>query len=143
MSDKKTKNAEAVASLRAEIAARLNIDTDTGAFTTSEGEDIYTASLPEGLTTDVIKSVHDHNTMFVAASTGAVVDKVVEAFKVNKDLTQVNYELPMFGKDKLQIMANRDGSLNVGVVTSVVNPKAGSLKAVFAEFNDSMDELAK
>ena len=143
MSDKKTKHAEAVASLRAEIAARLNIDTDTGAFTTSEGEDIYTASLPEGLTTDVIKSVHDHNTMFVAASTGAVVDKVVEAFKVNKDLTQVNYELPMFGKDKLQIMANRDGSLNVGVVTSVVNPKAGSLKAVFAECNDSMDELAK
>lgn len=143
MSDKKTKHAEAVASLRAEIAARLNIDTDTGAFTTSEGEDIYTASLPEGLTTDVIKSVHDHNTMLVAASTGAVVDKVVEAFKVNKDLTQVNYELPMFGKDKLQIMANRDGSLNVGVVTSVVNSKAGSLKAVFAEFNDSMDELAK
>lgn len=143
MSDKKTKHAEAVASLRSVIAARLNIDTDTGAFTTSEGEDIYTASLPEGLTTDVIKSVHDHNTMFVAASTGAVVDKVVEAFKVNKDLTQVNYELPMFGKDKLQIMANRDGSLNVGVVTSVVNPKAGSLKAVFAEFNDSMDELAK
>lgn len=139
----KEKQATLAAAIREDILSRLNFDKDTKTLSTSEGDDLYTKHLPEGVTPEAVKAVHEYNTTFAAAGAGAFVEKVGAAMKDDSDLAQVNYELPMYNKDKLQLMASRESGLSVGVVTTVVNHKAGQLKQVFAEFNTLMDELDK
>lgn len=139
----KQSQAEQVKAMRDAILARATINNDTGAVTIADGElGLYEGLIPEGLTADTIKAVHGFETNFIAAVAGAGVELATSAYKTNSDLTTVSFEVPMHGRDKVQIMADRSSGLNVAVVSHATNPKAGHLKSVFAEFNAAMDALA-
>lgn len=140
MTTKQEKQAAAVASVREATLARISLNSDTKSLDLKEGDDLYSAHLPEGLTPEIVKAVHDHDTTFVAGVASAFVDVTTKGFKADKDLSQVNAEFGMFGKNKVQLMASRESGLTVGVVTTVTNSKAGPLKQAFADFNAAMDE---
>lgn len=69
--------------------------------------DAYTASLPEGITVDIVKQLQDHNAVFFPAATKAFGEKAIEAMKVDGKLESLDLTVPMVGDDKFDVSFKR------------------------------------
>jgi hypothetical protein len=148
----KTKELKAeVLALSANISKAITIDNKAG--TATAGETVYVDNLPEGLTQEVVKSVSDYNTTFVAASTHAFGVAAVDAFKANKKAERFAVEIPMIGKDNLSLSIDRtreshnpqDPTKKIttyGNVTASLKMKAGDNSGQFKLARTTIKELA-
>jgi len=84
--------------------------------------DLYEKSLPEGITTDQIKAIQQHNTALVAATGLAVGELAIDAFKADKDLTRVSTEFAAVG-DKISTAVIRSREYPAGGI-----PKEGEVR---------------
>lgn len=93
-------------------------------------EDLYTKTLPEGITPDIIKTISKHNANIVAAAGLAVGMISNEAMKKDKKIERITMEMPTVGKDHIDF--NYDRSREVPARDENGNPagtrsKLGSL----------------
>lgn len=135
---KKEAQKELVTTIRTSLTERMKFD-DQGIPQGDKEEigKVYADHLPEGLSMKEVQAVHDYNTAFVAAVAGTATH-AAGVLNTRADLDNVTYEVPMHGRDKVQVMASRD-QLSVGVVTSVANPKAGELKQAFSDYYAALE----
>jgi hypothetical protein len=123
-----------VAALAAKIKASLTVDTQ-GAGAAEDG--LYNTLLPEGLTPDVVESVSNYNTDFIAAGTFAFGELAVETMRANAGLNEAAVEIRMGVADTLKVAVERehtwknpgatDGSTTTkyGVITNGYEVKSG------------------
>ncbi len=103
---------ENILALAAKIEQQLELDAKTGIG--SAKADVYHDNLPENLTKEVVKDVHDYNSNFVAASTYAFGKMAVKAMEGNKDLESANIEIKMVGRDKVAVNTERKAEFSIG-----------------------------
>jgi len=70
---------------------------DEGAGSIKESESTYAGTLPEGITTDTIKTINTHNAAFIKAAHAAVGDMSVKMFKADDKLQNTHTKLDMAG----------------------------------------------
>lgn len=143
---------EDVLALSAKIEAGIAVDKKTGAGI--ENGNLYNDNLPEGLTTDTVKQVHDYNTTFVAAGTLAFGNLAATAMKSNKSLEEANISIKMGVKDKLEInmlrskeytnplVENSDPVTKYGVVKANYQIQAGANKGQLKAVRNHLAELS-
>lgn len=88
-----------------QIEAAMAIDAKTGIITTAA--DIYEKTLPDGLTLDIAKAVHTHDTNFVAGAAHAAGAIAVAAMKSHKKLDNAETVIQMVGKNVLSLNVER------------------------------------
>lgn len=69
---------------------KLALDEKTGVISASE--DYYEASLPEGVSIDLVKKLQKHNSELLAATTLVGGEMAAKAFAGNEDLTEVSFK---------------------------------------------------
>lgn len=67
----------------------------------------YLQTLPEGITVDQVKALHDHNATFFPAATLSVGKVAIEAMKKDKKIDSLSVEIPMYGKDHFDLTIER------------------------------------
>lgn len=99
MSDKEqpTGPSDTVKDMAKVIQKAMSLDSKTGVIAVEDG--LYKTCLPEGLTPDTVRVVHDHEHKFVAASALAVSNIGLKAMKSHADLTEVTAHVPMSGRN--------------------------------------------
>lgn len=75
-----------------DLASKLEVKIDTTTGLATLNDDAYTASMPEGITSDTIKSVHKYNTQFITAMGLAVGEAAIPVMKKHEDLKVVEAE---------------------------------------------------
>ena len=68
---------------------------------------LYEQLLPEGLTMDIIKKVHEYENRFAQAMLLAVTDQVSEVFMTHPKITVIQATFPTIGKDIVRCSVNR------------------------------------
>lgn len=105
MSEKQAQLNEQVLALSAKLEVGMDLDAKTGVGT--EKGNLYNENLPADLTPEVVKSVTNYNTTFVAAGTHAFGKLAVEAMKGNSGLDVATMEIKMGDRDKLSVSTKR------------------------------------
>jgi hypothetical protein len=67
----------------------------------------YLETLPEGITKEIIADVHKHNSHFYPAATLAFGHAAEKTLKANKKLDEVTLNVPMYGKDSMDLKYSR------------------------------------
>ncbi len=75
---------------------RISVDPET-----------YVSTLPEGMTKESVKALHDHNSHFYSAATLAVGEMAIEHMKKDKKLEAVEASVPLYGKDTFDLTIER------------------------------------
>ena len=94
-----------VVDLAAVLKKEIKVDNKTGIATITDG--IYEKNLPDGLTKTAIEQLQAYNTRMAAAATLAVGEIGCDTFKKHKDLDSIDLEVPLIGKDRLNISFDR------------------------------------
>lgn len=149
----KTKSVdESVLALSAKIEEGVKLDKKLG--TGEQTSELFDENLPEGLTTEHVKSLTNYSTTFVAAGTHAFGKLAVEAMKGNKTLKEANISIRMAGKDTLDINVLRSKEYSnplvkdsepvtkYGVVTAKYEVHAGANRAQLKVVRNTIAELA-
>ena len=142
---------EATQTLATQIKEQISVDNKTGMATAKD--DLYTTTLPEGITKEVVDTVAGHNAKFVAASTLAFGQVAIDALKSNKALEQVEIDIPMAKGDNLGIVTQRQTTVTVpgtgekmekwGTTTAKITTKAGAgSSGQLGAARDSLKEYA-
>ncbi len=107
MSDLKRTIPAEVLTLSAAIADSLTLDKERGLLI-EEKKGVYDQNLPEGITTETVKTLSEYDQLFVTAGRHAVGTAALEAFKAHKDLNELSCTLSYRGpKDSVVIDAAR------------------------------------
>ena len=137
-----TKIATGIRELADTLKAGFTID-KTGAVTVAEG--LYANNLPEGLTMEVVESVHTHDANFASAAGLAFGEVSIDAMKKHASIDSTGADVMMTGKDKLSLNVRRkvetrapgstDPVISYGVLEASIDryeptSKRGDLKAV-------------
>jgi len=72
--------------------------------------DLYTRSLPEGITEETVKSLQKHDTAFVAAATLAFGEVATDLLKKHKKLNVASLEIATVAHDKIKLGYERHTS---------------------------------
>ena len=104
---KKAAVTEEVLRISSLIKNAVTTDAKAGVITENEPGKVYEASLPEGLTVEVVKTVNNHNGNFVAGTAHALGTIAVDTLKANKDLKEVTGDIKTVGKDHVGITVTR------------------------------------
>lgn len=94
-----------VVDLASKIKAGIKLDGKTGIG--AEEGNLYEANLPESITPEIVKTISDFNSTFVAAGAFAFGELAVDAMKGNKDLERASVDIAMGGKDTLSLNVDR------------------------------------
>jgi len=86
----------AVVELSARLVKGITIAKD---HTVSVNDDLYTSTLPEGLTKAIVEQVSDHNAVFIAASGDAFGKLATQAMVKDKSLAELTVVIPTVRKD--------------------------------------------
>lgn len=69
--------------------------------------ELYTKTLPEGLTKETVEQVNQHNSNFFAATTHAFGHTAVDHMKKHKDVEVLSASFPLLGKDTWNVGIDR------------------------------------
>ena len=103
------------------IAPLLKINGETGHITLADGVTDFASLLPEGQTLESHLAHQKSMDLLEAGLELASVKMATEAMKTNKDLQQVSYEIPSFGKNFFAGTLNRTGQSRAPGATEVKN----------------------
>lgn len=87
--------------------AKVGEVAEGGTAVVTTGKDLYERLLPEGLTLDIVQTVHDHHLQLAAAGTLAAGEIGLAAMKKDKKLNRVDLEIPATGKDSFGFQFDR------------------------------------
>jgi hypothetical protein len=104
-----------VTDLAAAFKKEITLDAKTGIATITP--DTYEKLLPATITKESIEALQEYNSNVVAAATLALGELSIPAMKKHKDLDDVKLEIPMIGKDTLNVSFAR--------ARQVPNPQRG------------------
>lgn len=105
MSEKTTKITPEVQAMSDVIAKDIKI-ADDGTVDLNSIEKAYLGTLPEELH-EPLKAIHDHRSVFFAASTNALGTTAVDHMVKHKNVELITAEFPMFGKDTFNVGVKR------------------------------------
>ncbi len=91
-----------VVDLSGKLKGSISLPASTKGATTISAEapaSSYLDNLPEGITPEIVKSVHDYNVNYIAAAARATCAIGLDALKANKDLANLQVTWPLAGKD--------------------------------------------
>jgi hypothetical protein len=114
---KPIKLSQAVLDLSAKISKCISVDSDGYGSETSPA---YESNLPEDLTMDIVNSVGDYNTTFIAAGSHAFGNAAIEAMSHNNNLKEANMKIAMGGKDSVTYGFDRSKVFHNGLTDSDV-----------------------
>lgn len=100
-----------VKELAEKIKSAIKIDPKTGAME-AVSKEFYASTLPDGITVDTIKQIHDHDTKFVAAQTLAHGEIANAAAKKNKSLEESKLKVPTVGRSNISTIWKRETQNN-------------------------------
>lgn len=115
-----------VQELREAIVAEATVTGGTG----KGGLDTYVAKQPEGLTTENYIARGQYNADFAAASTLAVGDLAIEAFKADPELKVFRLDIPLPGKDHVAAKMTKSQVIGENIVY-------GATKASFEVYGET------
>ena len=124
MSEKKSP--EIKAEIR-ELADKIKITIDPKTGLATVAEDVFETSLPEGLTPESVKAVHNHNITFAAAVGLALGESSVPVMKKNSELGQTKLEILDSARNKFSFTFDRVKEVSGGAGTSERVEKIGQL----------------
>ena len=110
--------------LAEQIKAGIEIDSATG--TATKVDNVYEASLPEGVTIDQVNAIGKHRTRFTAASAKAVGELAQAAMVANNKLESVEVAIPMGKYDTLNLKSSREKEIR-NVATGETSVSYGHL----------------
>lgn len=118
---------QSITDLVAKISSDFAIAKD-GAVTVKDG--VFIRNLPEGVTEEQAVQLQQYNQNFIAAAAHTVGEAAIPVMKKNKELMDINVNIPTIGKDSIDIGFNRERMVHVpnakeGAPSS--QPKYGSL----------------
>jgi hypothetical protein len=126
------------------IKKEITIDPKSGVGTITAGH--YAATLPEGVTAELIEKIQDHNTQLVAAAGLAFGQLSEDVLKKNKELPRTTLELPTIGQDRFNYTYDRTSQVPDRTADGVVGTKSvhGTLTVGYKTFGTkSRGELLK
>jgi hypothetical protein len=141
-----------VIELAAKIEAAMKLDATAGTVTETDGN-VFEKTLPEDLNIDTVNKVHDHESLFTAATVHYVGNAAINAMSTNQDLKEVSGAFKM-GKNTLNVQIDRskeytnhlngngEKTVKYGVATVAYDVKGskksgGQLKAVTTALAES------
>lgn len=95
-----------VLALANKIETAMTIDKATGIVTTAS--DIYSTTLPDGITIETVNTIEKHNGNFIAASAHAIGTIAVGAMKENNGLASAETVITMGGRNELGLTVDRE-----------------------------------
>lgn len=148
-----------IKALAEKIKAGISIDKTTGIGTETGGAGkLFKQNLPEGITQDMVKSVNDYTSDFVAAVTLAAGELSIDALKNNKDLEKCKTKVRTMNRNVVETSVARgrkftdykhgeqvlDENGNVTDTIPVDVIKAGFVKTTYrASFDKNNGDLKK
>lgn len=87
------------------ISSSLTMDKTTGVAAVPA--DLYIQLLPEGLTEEAVQMVQTHTVNMTAASLLSLGEAAIPVLKKNAAINHVTLDVPMIGKDKIQLNFER------------------------------------
>lgn len=101
-----TKISAEITALKEQITGKLSIV--DGKFVIDPNT--YVETLPEDISVEMIKKVHDHNSNFFPAVTMAAGELAIASMKKDKKLDSMSLEVPMINKDHFDVTIERSRS---------------------------------
>lgn len=111
----------------------------------------YVQTLPEGITVEQAKALHDHNANFFPAAVKALGPVVLDAMKKDKKIDSLSAEFPMIGKDRFEVTIERKrefpnpadkenpsvifGNIKASLTTQAARASRGSMSIVKEQLN--------
>jgi hypothetical protein len=107
--------------------------------------DAYTQTLPENISVETLKQVHDHNSNFYPAVSLAAGNAARQAMALDKTIEEMHVEVPMLGGDRFNLTAHRSrtfpipksdkvtlqyGTLSATLVTQSARASRGAMNHV-------------
>lgn len=99
----------AVTELAADLVKKIHIV--DGKLTVDA--DVYVTTLPEDVSVEMARKIHDHNQIFYPAATLAFGEKATTLLKKNPDEKMTSLEFPLIDKDHFNVTMHREKSFTV------------------------------
>jgi len=93
--------------LASKIKDALVVDAKSGTTSEKDKGGVYEATLPENITIDVVNTINNHNSQFVAAATLASGELAIETMESESDLERVISTVEMSGGNKINVITDR------------------------------------
>lgn len=112
----------------------------------------YVQTLPESITVEQVKALHDHNANFFPAAVHALKAPVLKAMKKDKDIEKLQGSFPLIGKDTFDVTIERKrdfpvigsegktttvyGNIKASLTTQAARANIGAFSAVKESLNN-------
>lgn len=135
-----------------DLAARIKDNIAIEGNTASVDKDLFVRLLPEGVTEDMVKRYQEHTTQVIAATSLALGQAAIPAMKKHKDLDNLTLNMPLVGKDNLQVNFKRQDEVGApgaaekttkfGVVSAKMQIYGTKTRGEFAKVREELSQDA-
>ena len=129
-----SKAAQVNVDLTSKIAAGITIKVADNIATTVVDKDLYLNNLPEALTVDHVKALHEYNSEYFAASAKAFGEAALPVLKEHKKVDTITADFALAGKD--------NWAVGIELSHQYPNPKGGEPTTQFGAMSFKLETQA-